>query len=54
MTGKLKDEPKLKNSLNALPDDIEALRADIERLQHEAGLVQCANPRVLQVSIHLA
>lgn len=50
----LKDQPELKASLNALPDDIEALQADIKRLQHEAGLVQCANPRVLQVSLHLA
>ena len=38
-------------ALNELSDDLDELRADMERLHHEAAAIQCANPRVLQVRL---
>ena len=48
LTGRL--DANLKEALNAMSSDVEELQADIERLHHEAAVIQCGNPRVEQVS----
>lgn len=48
-TGPLEEGSALRAALNALSQDVEELQADIERLCHEAAVIQCGNPRVLQV-----
>ena len=48
-TGPLQEGSQLRAALDALSKDVEELQEDIERLRHEAAVIQCGNPRVLQV-----
>ena len=49
-TGRLEEAHDLRAALDALSDNLEELQADIERLRDEAAVIQCGNPRVMQVS----
>ena len=48
-TGRLEEAPDLRAALDALSDNLQELQADIERLRDEAAVIQCGNPRVMQV-----
>ncbi len=53
-TGRLEEAPDLRAALDALSDNLQELQADIERLRDEAAVIQCGNPRVMQVRAHLS